>query len=68
MFIFLRYVFIHSIPTIFPSNHFLKNLPAEERSRDITLRAAVFSFNVYVTSTLGFFTRLPSVDLAHVSP
>lgn len=34
----------------------------------MTLRAAVFSFNVYVTSLLGFLTRLPNVDLAHVSP
>jgi len=42
------------------------NLPADERSRDIILRAAVFSFNVYVTSGFGFLTRVPKVDLAHV--
>jgi hypothetical protein len=34
----------------------------------MTLRAAVFSFKVYVTSLFGFLTRLPKVDLAHVSP
>jgi len=32
------------------------------------LSAAVFSFSVYVTSLFGFLTRLPNVDLAHVSP
>ena len=34
----------------------------------MTLRAAVFSFRVYVTSLFGFLTSDPRVDLAHVSP
>ena len=31
-------------------------------SRDIIFRAAVFSFRVWVTTLLGFLTRLPRVD------
>lgn len=43
------------------------NLAELFMSRDIILRAAVFSFKVWVTTWLGFLTRLPRVDMAHLS-
>lgn len=44
------------------------NLPEDDKSKDMILRAAVFSFKVWVTVTFGFLTRLPKVEFAHDCP
>jgi len=44
------------------------NLPEDDKSKDIILRAAVFSFKVWVTVTFGFLTRLPKVEFAQADP
>jgi hypothetical protein len=42
------------------------NLPEDDKSKDMILSAAVFSFKVWVTVGFGFLTRLPKVDFAQV--
>jgi hypothetical protein len=61
------YLFWSSIHLLF-THICMLNLPDDDKSKDMILRAAVFSFNVWVTVGFGFLTRLPKVEFAQDYP
>ena len=66
-FVFIRMKLLVCVD-LFVNHCCMLNLPEDDKSKDIILRAAVFSFKVWVTVTFGFLTRLPKVEFAQVDP